>query len=292
VVTRLIESAQTQPLDVDFDLDGDLDRDRDRDRDREPPPKREITRTVKIVMRQARSLPVAVALVLIAAAFIIGVVLGDRRETSPVAPVVVPSPALAGAVSVDAPAAATTANTGFDLRVKPAGAEVVLDGKPIGRAPLRVRNLTAGSHTIELAADGYFARRQVVALEADAPKTLSIAMDRLEPEPVAEARSTPEPVRASPPPPEDPEDPAPPPEPREQGTLKIGAKPPCEVRINGVKVGMTPHIGKVAAGRHRVSLVNPTYSINERIGVKVKSGETVKILRDYSDMLEAAGSGD
>lgn len=272
MVTRLIESAQTQPVDVDLD----------------PQPRREITRTVKVVMRQARSLPVAAALAMIVAAFLVGVVLGDRRETSPVAPIMVPSPALAGAVGAEppepgptvasAPAAApiATAETGFDLRVSPPGARVVLDGRAIGSAPLRVRNLTAGEHVIELEADGYFARRLTVSLERDAPQSLSIALDRLGPEPEAapeprqKRERPPQPVRA------------------EKGTLKIGSKPPCEVVINGRSFGNTPRFIKLDAGRHRVKLVNSTYSISERIGVDIKAGETIKVLRDYSDVLESS----
>jgi serine/threonine-protein kinase len=277
VVTRLIESAQTRPIDADLPEPA-------------PEPRREITRTVKVVMRQARSLPVAVALVLIAAAFIVGVVLGDRRETSPLAPVVVPSPTLAGAIGAEQPAVAAaplaagvvTADTGFDLRVEPSGARVVLDGRAIGVAPLRVRNLTPGEHVIELEADGYFARRLTVSLEADAPETLSIGLDRLRPEPEPErpaARSAPAP------------DPTPAtPQPAEKGTLKIGSKPPCDVLIDGRRFGKTPQLIKLSAGRHKVHLVNRTYSIRERIGVEIEAGETVKVIRDYSDALESSNT--
>jgi serine/threonine-protein kinase len=266
VVTRLIESAQTRPIDADLPEPA-------------PEPRREITRTVKVVMRQARSLPVAVALVLIAAAFIVGVVLGDRRETSPLAPVVVPSPTLAGAIGAEQPAVAAaplaagvvTADTGFDLRVEPSGARVVLDGRAIGVAPLRVRNLTPGEHVIELEADGYFARRLTVSLEADAPETLSIGLDRLRPEP------EPDPTPATP-------------QPAEKGTLKIGSKPPCDVLIDGRRFGKTPQLIKLSAGRHKVHLVNRTYSIRERIGVEIEAGETVKVIRDYSDALESSNT--
>ena len=274
MVTRLIEAAQTRPIDVDLEAEK---------------PRREITKTVKIVMKQARSLPVAAALAMIAAAFIIGVVLGDRRETSPVTPVVVPSPALAGAVGVEMPEPGPTAavvapiasrDTGFDLRVEPAGAEVVLDGRAIGRAPLRVRNLTAGEHVVELAAEGYFARRLAVDLELDRPASLAVKLDRLEPV-APEQKSEPAPER-------EPERRAADKAPREKGTLKIGAKPPCDVFINGRKVGTTPRFIKLEPGRHKVSLINSTYAIRERIGVRIKSGETVRVIRDYSDVLESS----
>lgn len=292
MVTRLIESAQSQSIDPAIVPLGEVDLE----------PRREITKTVKIVMKQARSLPVAAALAMIAAAFIIGVVLGDRRETSPVAPVVVPSPAFAGVASADMPepetAVALTAgvaspDTGFDLRVKPTGAEVVLDGRAIGRAPLRVRNLTPGDHVVELAADGYFARRLSVNLELDRPRELSVDLDRLAPgpevtAPVAAAEVAAPEVAKSRPEPAQPARFATDNEPREKGTLKIGAKPPCEIVINGRKVGMTPRFIKLAPGRHRVSLVNDTYAIRERIGVKIKPGETVRVIRDYSDVLESA----
>ena len=270
VVTRLIESAQTQTVDADFA--------------ETPPPsaRREITKTVKIVMRQARSLPVAAALALVAAAFLIGVVLGDQRETRDLTPMVVPSPAYAGVVAPTPEAEPVVAivpevsiETGFDLRVQPIGADVILDGRPIGAAPLRVRNLTAGEHVIELAADGFFARRVVVVLASNEAPTLNYSLDRLErPASVPKA---------------DPPKAKPAPKAAEKGTLKIGSKPPCEVVVNGRKFGTTPRFIKLDAGRHSVSLVNQTYAINERIRVDIKSGKTVRVIRDYSDVLDAAG---
>ena len=247
MVTRLIESARRKPIDPGV-----------------PEPRREITRTVKIVMNRARSLPVAAALALIAAAFLAGVMAGDRRETHAIAPIFVPAPVPAAAP----PASIADEDTGFDLRVSPAGAAVVLDGRAIGAAPLRVRNLTPGVHVLELSAKGYFARRLSVALEAGNPKELEVALDRLEPE-------APEPRdRAA--------------GPRGKGTLKIGSKPPCRVLVDGRDVGTTPEMLELAAGRHAVSLVNDTYAIRERIRVTIKPGETVKVLRDYSEQLESS----
>lgn len=274
VVTRLIESARQKPLDVDLSEPSSSS----------SSGRREITKTVKIVMKRARSLPVAAALAMVAAAFLGGVLLGDRRETHEVTPVVIPMPA---AASLEAPPpptpaaavapSATSPNTGFDLRVNPAGAEVVLDGRAIGVAPLRVRNLTAGEHVIELAADGYFARRLAISLEPDEPRALDINLDRLEPEPPAASPERRE--RGA----------EPPSRPRAKGTLKIGSKPPCQVLINGREVGTTPEMIELGAGRHTVSLVNQTYAIRERIRVTIKPGETVRVLRDYSDHLESSG---
>lgn len=257
MVTQLIESAQTRPIDAD------------------PARRREITRTVKIAVSRARSLPVAVTLALVAGAFIGGVILGELRQTHAVAPVVIPGLAATPPPSPSAPpapaAVANTAETGFDLRVDPDGAKVVLDGRAIGVAPLRVRNLVPGDHVIELAAEGYFARRLVIALEAGEPRELSIALDRLEPEVPA---------------------PAPAPEPRERaaarGVLKIGSKPPCTVVVDGREVGTTPEILELGAGRHAVSLVNPTYAISDRIAVTIKPGETVRVIRDYSEQIESS----
>ena len=87
----------------------------------------------------------------------------------------------AGRGAAPAPAAtidpAVAAQTGFDIRVKPS-AVISLDGKVLGTAPLRVRNLTPGAHEVNIEAPtGYFSRRVEVNLAAGQPQNLDLSLD-------------------------------------------------------------------------------------------------------------------
>lgn len=67
--------------------------------------------------------------------------------------------------------------TGFDIRVKPEGATIRLDGKDIGSSSLRVRNLKSGSHTLEVVApEGYASIKKDVELGAGEVKELNIEL--------------------------------------------------------------------------------------------------------------------
>jgi serine/threonine protein kinase len=71
-------------------------------------------------------------------------------------------------------------NTGFDLVVAPAGlkAEVRLDGKTMGVAPLRFRNIQPGEHKVEvIAPEGYFNQVQTIAVEPGAAPRMTIQLD-------------------------------------------------------------------------------------------------------------------
>jgi len=61
------------------------------------------------------------------------------------------------------------------------GVEVVLDGKVAGTAPLRLRDVTAGRHTVVLRREGY--REHTEDVEVGAARTASVfaVMQRLEP---------------------------------------------------------------------------------------------------------------
>jgi hypothetical protein len=66
---------------------------------------------------------------------------------------------------------------GFDIRVQPAGAVVVLDGNELGAAPLRVGRLAPGAHTVELRAPvGYRSKTLEVELEADERAELEVEL--------------------------------------------------------------------------------------------------------------------
>jgi eukaryotic-like serine/threonine-protein kinase len=95
-----------------------------------------------------------------------------------------PSAAPAGkAQAADAPQPAVTAdpNTGFDLIVDPAGVKVKLDGRPIGKAPLQIRNLTDGDHAVEVEAPaGFFNKTQTVRVTRGQAERVVIQLDAME----------------------------------------------------------------------------------------------------------------
>ena len=70
-------------------------------------------------------------------------------------------------------------------------------------------------------------------------------------------------------------------------TLALGSKPPCEIYLDGKRTGLTtPHRGiKIAAGVHRVRLVNRQHKIDESFTVTAGAGKVVKVIKDYSAKL-------
>jgi len=100
-----------------------------------------------------------------------------------------PTPTAAGATAVaadrdktataEAASPAVRKKTGFDIRVTPEGTSVRLDGKDIGHAPLRVRNLKAGAHSIELLGpEGYAPVKKDVELGVGEAKELNIELTK------------------------------------------------------------------------------------------------------------------
>jgi eukaryotic-like serine/threonine-protein kinase len=85
-------------------------------------------------------------------------------------------------------------SSGFDITTEPMGAKIRLDGNPLGNAPLRVRNLGAGKHVLEIEGPkGWKSRREEVVIVAGKAETLTF---RLEPEGQPEVRFQSEPPGA------------------------------------------------------------------------------------------------
>jgi hypothetical protein len=72
-----------------------------------------------------------------------------------------------------------------------------------------------------------------------------------------------------------------------QGVLVLGSKPPCDIAIDGSSTGLhTPQKEiKLPVGRHRITLSNPEFSINETFTVDIKADAPEKLIKDYSDRL-------
>src|SRR5690606_1651713 len=107
-------------------------------------------------------------------------------------------PMVHGHEAADAPAEAPAAQapreagavpvleaTGFDLLVTPPGARVRLDGRTIGAAPLRVRNLVPGRHAVDVEGPtGYFSLHLEVDVVAGEAPELVHALEQVDPVPV------------------------------------------------------------------------------------------------------------
>jgi len=67
-----------------------------------------------------------------------------------------------------------------------------------------------------------------------------------------------------------------------QGTLMISAKPPCEIVVDGRITGLTTPQRSIAlaAGSHRITLVNSEKSIRKVVNVQIIANTTAKIIED------------
>ncbi|HKE17646.1 MAG TPA: PEGA domain-containing protein [Kofleriaceae bacterium] len=96
-----------------------------------------------------------------------------------------PAPAPAAQAPVATPAQLTPqvlAATGFDIRIKPQ-ATINLDGRVLGKSPLRVRNLTPGAHVVDVEAPaGFFSRRVELDLNAGESQNVNLALDPIDPQ--------------------------------------------------------------------------------------------------------------
>lgn len=71
------------------------------------------------------------------------------------------------------------------------------------------------------------------------------------------------------------------------GTLLLGAKPACQIFIDGRDTGKkTPQRNlSLAVGQHRITLLNNEFGIKESFTVKIKSGEATKSIKNFMDQV-------
>jgi len=74
---------------------------------------------------------------------------------------------------------------------------------------------------------------------------------------------------------------------RPLGVLVLGSKPPCDIAIDGIATPLhTPQKEiKLAVGKHRITLTNSEFGINETFTVDIKADAPEKLIKDYSDRL-------
>jgi hypothetical protein len=208
-------------------------------------------------------------------------------------------------LGAELPPAEVLDRTGFDIMVEPRGATVKLDGSPIGPAPLRVRRLVPGRHTIEVGGvPGHGTEQRQVRLKAGQAEVVRVILRPAGGTGPAAARPPREPPDAQSSAPRDP----PGGEARRAaadlrrealrreaaqesdgatGILMLASKPPCQILIDGQRTGLTtPHRSlKLPAGRHTITLVNEEHGIRERFTVTIRPGKATRVLKDMRDRL-------
>jgi hypothetical protein len=199
-----------------------------------------------------------------------------------------------------APTAAATATVGFVST--PPGATVVLVDNgtmtPLGKTPLTAPLVVGKKHEVLFTLEG----RGTVLAHVDPATQTSVAVElgagaeavaaAAPAEPVA-APAAPEPARESRSErrarsERKPEKRVAAREPAGKGTLMLGAKPPCEIIIDGKATGLiTPQREiPLAAGRHTVTLVNKQHGIRKSFPITVGAGGSVKVVKDFTDLMK------
>ena len=169
-----------------------------------------------------------------------------------------------GALLPDTAAPAATASQPAEppreatLRIlsEPAGARIVVDGKPRGTSPLTIAGLPAGKRIrVQAEASGRRSYDEHVILEPGAFLFLRPRLERVR-RPGTSPRA---PKQA-----------------RARGALSVNTEPWTIVFIDGVRAGHTPLVRhKLDAGEHKVRLVNPGKGIDHAQSVTVtKEKET------------------
>jgi eukaryotic-like serine/threonine-protein kinase len=72
-----------------------------------------------------------------------------------------------------------------------------------------------------------------------------------------------------------------------EGMLQLGAKPPCEILIDGKATGLSTPQREIilSVGPHKITLVNEEYSIRETFTVEIRADVPAKVVKDFSDRL-------
>jgi hypothetical protein len=151
------------------------------------------------------------------------------------------------------PAPQSEARTGRLLvRTLPAGAQVSIDGKDVGRTPATVRDLARGPHRVRVTRDGYAAQERRVVISTSRPAqsvNITLARAAVPPPPRAAqatpAASAPASATAS----------------RLPGALEVDSRPAgAKVYLDGKLIGSTPlSLPAVPSGEHAVRLEHDGY---------------------------------
>jgi hypothetical protein len=72
------------------------------------------------------------------------------------------------------------------------------------------------------------------------------------------------------------------------GTLMIGAKPPCDIIVDGRATGLvTPQRAiNLPPGTHNITLVNKANSIKKSFSVSINAGAPTKVVKDFTSLIK------
>ncbi len=131
------------------------------------------------------------------------------------------------------------------LSVEPAGAEVRVDGRTMGTAPLAAPlQLTAGRRVLEVVLDGHVTVREEIAVIARRARTIRVRLARQE----------------------------------TAGTLRVRSSPlHARVRIDGLEVGAAPVERRVTAGGHVIEASANDFQLY-RASVQIREQQTLDLL--------------
>lgn len=130
------------------------------------------------------------------------------------------------------------------VRVTPDGAQINIDGRPAGTAPLpNVVQLATGAHSIEASSEGYRPAKREVMVSAGIPLTVEMDLELIP----------------------------------TKGKVRItSAVPRATVSIDGKPVGVTPLEIELDAGGHRLEVAAPSYK-RHRTELVVNAGQTREV---------------
>jgi serine/threonine protein kinase len=167
----------------------------------------------------------------------------------------------------------------------------------VGKTPVEAKLDPRQAYQVVFERDGYVAQTRPLALSGAPREKEAVVLEKAAGVAAAPApRPTPRPAAPRPAPTPAPA-PAPTPTPapapaepavaRGDGTLMLGAKPPCDIFVDGKNTGLkTPQRDlKLSAGKHKITLINNEYGIREAFTVDIKAGEQTKMVKDFSDRL-------
>jgi hypothetical protein len=72
------------------------------------------------------------------------------------------------------------------------------------------------------------------------------------------------------------------------GTLMIGAKPPCDIIIDGRTTGLTTpqRAINLQPGSHSITLVNHANNIKKSFSVSINAGAPTKVVKDFTSLMK------
>lgn len=151
-------------------------------------------------------------------------------------------------IKVSAKLQATMKDPGGTIRVlsNVAGAEVFLDGTPLGPAPIDIKDVTPGEHVVEVKAEGHMPREERVVVSAGSGTVLKLDLQA-----VAAQKQT--------------------------GILKIVSPiPEAAVIIDGARVGNAPQERELPAGEHFVVVTKAGFrNFEQKVVIEAGADMTV-----------------